>query len=714
MGFGELMADPPVERRFADLYCLAIIRDVAKAISVAHSADIAHRELSPLAVQLVIQVPSEEMPLNEFLVQAMGGCVAKVSGWDRASGLIEGSTRTVVFGEENEFAENFAAPEVGLPGFHSVPNQWQLADLWSLGKMIEWVWQEAFPAGSRPMHGLEKLVTILTDPDPGTREGVSAFEVYKAATTEFEKKSREYAGYEGGVVPILDVQSKPIVGDKDIGAYEEGDSIGETCKVVAKLGRGRAGEVYHVVDTAMEFIQPEFALKVFREEINRDVVQVEFAAMMNINNRHIVQVFSIDTIPQSNNAFGLRQQFVRGQNLRDCLNEGTLPEQAIIILHFRDLLEALCELHDASHTYDHQVIHRDIKPENLIYNQQDGLVLIDFSGASVEQHVQRQNMGSLSYRHGDFAKTSRDPALDVFSFAVTFHEVLTGGAHPFENMEVCVGDPTIDSELPPSLQEFFSNSLSKDADKRYKSAVEMLEVLGGAIKSSESQDHQEARRTLEHDQELDERTRQVLTDTSTDTRIELGPKVALEVIPGVDHTVQASSPKGETDVVTTVRRACIHSLNNNVDSIRLDLEWCQTEYGEIWIQVISAHDSPQCIQRLVHGLRAGIHPIPDGTARPQKVFMELRQARIIDDPDWPRLKKVPIEVLDEGAGVQISDVLHGLGADSVDTRRGTWGDTSNRRGDLCVGFMEDDVVIPLAAYALTRVAPLIERDGSDR
>jgi len=68
---------------------------------------------------------------------------------------------------------------------------------------------------------------------------------------------------------------------------------------------------------------------------------------------------------------------------------------------------------------------------------------------------------------------------------------------------------------------------------------------------------------------------------------------------------------------------------------------------------------------------------------------------------------VPREELDIGARTDVEGLLKKLGAISVKTRRETWGDESNRRTDLCVAFSKENVEIPFAAYALTRVAPLL-------
>jgi hypothetical protein len=88
--------------------------------------------------------------------------------------------------------------------------------------------------------------------------------------------------------------------------------------------------------------------------------------------------------------------------------------------------------------------------------------------------------------------------------------------------------------------------------------------------------------------------------------------------------------------------------------------------------------------------------------------MELRQAQIVGDPNWPSLRRVSKEVLDEGAGVDCEGELVALGAIRVDTQETVWGATNNRRRDLCVVFPAGNERVPIVAYVLTRVAPLVD------
>ena len=94
------------------------------------------------------------------------------------------------------------------------------------------------------------------------------------------------------------------------------------------------------------------------------------------------------------------------------------------------------------------------------------------------------------------------------------------------------------------------------------------------------------------------------------------------------------------------------------------------------------------------------------------MFMELRQAQIIDDPDWPEARTVTKELLDSAAEVDVEELLKSLGGTRVASRKAAWGDKSRRRKILCVVFGSENAVVPIVAYALTRVAPLVDEPST--
>jgi hypothetical protein len=87
--------------------------------------------------------------------------------------------------------------------------------------------------------------------------------------------------------------------------------------------------------------------------------------------------------------------------------------------------------------------------------------------------------------------------------------------------------------------------------------------------------------------------------------------------------------------------------------------------------------------------------------------MELEQARL-DASGWVRSYKATLRELDEGAGISTAEVIEGLGGE-VGTRGELLGDTGQRRSWMCVVFPAESVLAPVAAFTLSRIAPVQNR-----
>ena len=131
------------------------------------------------------------------------------------------------------------------------------------------------------------------------------------------------------------------------------------------------------------------------------------------------------------------------------------------------------------------VWHRDIKPDNLALRELDRkgreLVLFDFSLAGTPDT--EVNVGTNDYLDpflGQGRRTSYDQAAELYSVAVTLHEMASGelpswgdaliGAKLLDPAEeVQLAEDIFDPVLRDSLVEFFRQALDRDAAKRFGS-----------------------------------------------------------------------------------------------------------------------------------------------------------------------------------------------------------------------------------------------------
>ena len=132
----------------------------------------------------------------------------------------------------------------------------------------------------------------------------------------------------------------------------------------------------------------------------------------------------------------------------------------------------------------------------------------------------------------------------------------------------------------------------------------------------------------------------------------------------------------------------------------LEITYLVWSNGERDVRILEARNTSRALRRLEHGLRLGIHTIK------HRDWIELGQARM-KSPAWAGKFKATRSQLDEGAKVPVVEVLEGYGADAIGTKEQLLGDSSKKRGYLCAVFKRSSYEVPVAAYMLTRVLPII-------
>ena len=117
------------------------------------------------------------------------------------------------------------------------------------------------------------------------------------------------------------------------------------------------------------------------------------------------------------------------------------------------------------------------------------------------------------------------------------------------------------------------------------------------------------------------------------------------------------------------------------------------------------------LERLNAGrLRLALYSIRNGSYRSvDNLFCVLRQARVKEESEnqWSNLfNATPIE-LDEGAGLEVQKVLEKAGAIDIGTRKKILNERGRTRNQWCIVFEQKNELLPVVAFALTRILPLI-------
>ena len=218
-------------------------------------------------------------------------------------------------------------------------------------------------------------------------------------------------------------------------------------RVVRQLGRGGMGSVWLAEDTALD--NHPVAVKMLPAVLVADrrafrQLKDEALVSMRLVHPNVVQVRSFEE--NGGNPF-LVSDYVDGRTLDDVLAErGRLPEEEALRL-LAPVAAALDYAHRAG------VVHRDVKPANVMVRRDGTPFVLDFGIAREVQETLtrvtgRLSSGTLLYMSPEQLRGAEArPAQDVYSFAATAYECLSGSP-PFTRGQV---EFQILNEPPPPL-----------------------------------------------------------------------------------------------------------------------------------------------------------------------------------------------------------------------------------------------------------------------
>jgi len=293
--------------------------------------------------------------------------------------------------------------------------------------------------------------------------------------------SRE--GQVEGILPRPEPRTEAVVslparpGDAMIGTL-----LGNRYRLEARLGRGSLGVVYRARDTLLE---REVAVKVLSPraldtEARARLFQ-EARAAAQLNHPNIVTVYDIGGIGEPDSPAFIVLEMVDGEALHHRRPQ-TLAETLSIV---RQVCVALEQAHA------HGIIHRDLKPENVLLTPDGTAKLMDFGLArTAASRITQEGfvVGTAYYLAPEQALGEElDGRADLYALGVMLYE-LTTGRLPFTgpNLQAIISQhlyaPVVPPRthkpaLPPALDALIVQLLSKRADERPASAVEVLRAL---------------------------------------------------------------------------------------------------------------------------------------------------------------------------------------------------------------------------------------------
>ncbi|HWQ25107.1 MAG TPA: hypothetical protein VNK94_13475 [Gaiellaceae bacterium] len=133
---------------------------------------------------------------------------------------------------------------------------------------------------------------------------------------------------------------------------------------------------------------------------------------------------------------------------------------------------------------------------------------------------------------------------------------------------------------------------------------------------------------------------------------------------------------------------------------QVELRLVSTPHGERWVEARNVRSFLRYLPRLEGRLRLTIDS--------QRSFSTcaLRLAAPKGE-SWANLRDASLAELGEAAGVAVGRELRGVGALEVGTKGAILGETGRTRKRLIATFPDDNEHVPVLAFVLTRLAPLV-------
>jgi serine/threonine-protein kinase len=260
-------------------------------------------------------------------------------------------------------------------------------------------------------------------------------------------------------------------------------------RIVEQVGEGAMGVVYRAVDPVLN--RP-VAVKVMCDAVARDDdlrgrFLREAQAAGSLQHPNVITIYDFGEV---DGHLFIAMEFVEGQDLEDLAAKNValpLIDKLDIVI---DVLSGLAFAHKRG------IVHRDIKPANIRIDEGRARVM-DFGIAHLSASSMTRTgimVGTPAYMAPEqIVGTPVSPATDLFSVGTVLYELLSG-SKPFQAetiqgiMYQIVSQPAppldaVKLGIPPALEAVVNRAMSKDAQDRYQSALEMANALT-AIRAS--------------------------------------------------------------------------------------------------------------------------------------------------------------------------------------------------------------------------------------
>ena len=254
--------------------------------------------------------------------------------------------------------------------------------------------------------------------------------------------------------------------------------------VLTRIGEGGMGILYKAYDPKLK---RSIALKFLHKPTTLDPDSEtrflnEARAAAALDHPNVCTVYDIGSVGDE---LYIAMAFIEGQSLKQRIEKGPLPFEEAVEIGIQVAL-GLREAHSKA------IVHRDIKPSNILVGRGGVVKIVDFGLALLptDERVTRENrsIGTPAYMSPEqVGGHGVDHRSDLWSLGVTLYEAASGTL-PFSPQSIPVLLRAIlfdeidwvqarKNDALRRLEPILRRLLSKDRDRRYSSADEVLSDL---------------------------------------------------------------------------------------------------------------------------------------------------------------------------------------------------------------------------------------------
>ncbi len=262
--------------------------------------------------------------------------------------------------------------------------------------------------------------------------------------------------------------------------WEAGQVISDRYQLREKLGNNTGRQTWLAQDLESETSELVIVkLLTFGGNIQWDDVRLferEAKILQQLNHAHIPEYKNYFSIDDSTLWFGLVEEYISGNSLKELLEKGTRFGEAEVINIAQEVLQTLVYLH----SFNPPILHRDIKPSNLLLGDDNKIYLVDF-GAVQDSFASEGTtftiVGTYGYAPLEQFGGKTVPASDLYALGASLIHLLTRNAPsnlPNKDLKIQFRDRVT---VSPQLANWLEKMIAPAVERRFKTAISALKYL---------------------------------------------------------------------------------------------------------------------------------------------------------------------------------------------------------------------------------------------